>query len=277
MEITMPSNIDILQQKALIEIRSTVTRTGRPKLVPYKDKYNYTGFTSVYGYTEEAVTHIRETRSTRGLSRFPVYSDVLYVDFDDNDAAAEKFEDEHLLGKYKYERYHSGGRSIHFHIPIEPMYGVNVPYSQKLWMEQHAPEADMSIYRHSGLYRLPETYHTKYPGKKKELTAVGVAGDNILRIENRPRTAVPTINDEIEEKGKEYFHMILGKLLNTRIDEGGRHPHAYKIAMAGRTSGKTRDYTRRLLGMWNNDNCYPSKQEWELDKLVNWVYGGENV
>ena len=272
----MSNNINILQSKALVEIRPTVTRTGKPKLVPYNDRHKYTGFTSVYGFLEEAVKSIEGSRSTRGLGRTPVYSDILYVDFDDNEEAAVKFRADIIrIYDCEYKMYHSGGRSIHFHIPIEPMYGINVPFSQKTWMENIAPEADMSIYRHSGLYRLPGTYHSKNPGKKKEL--LDEREGRKIRIENRPRAAVPTIDDEVEEKGEEYFHMILGKLLNTQISEGGRHPHAYKIAMAGRTSGKSKDYTRRLLGMWNHDNCYPAKTEWELDKLVNWVYGEENV
>lgn len=268
----MSSNIDKIQQKALLEIRPTVNRTGRPKLVPYNDRYNYTGFTSVYGYTEAAAGHIENTNSTRGLSQFPVYSDVLYVDFDNNEEAAEQFKVLTLEAQgYTFDMYHSGGRSIHFHIPIEPMYGLNVPHSQKLWMESNAPEADMSIYRHSGLYRLPGTYHAKNPGKKKDLICKH-DGMYTLRIENRPRVAVSTIDDEVAEKGEAYFHDILGKLLNTTIASGGRHPHAYKITMAARSSGKDETYARRLLGMWNNDNCHPPKEDWELDKLIKWVY-----
>ena len=264
----MLSNIDKIQQAAVVEIRASVVRAGPPRLVPYAERYNHTGFTSMYGYTQAAAEYIRQSSGTRGMKEFPIYSDTLFVDFDNEEEAADDFRGLVESLGHSFEMYHSGGRSIHFHIPIEPMFGQGVPDSQKYWMEQAAPAADMSIYRHAGLYRLPGTYHAKYPGQKKHL--LYSSDGSILRIENRPQGQV--VFEEEGPKDEAYFHDILGKLLHMRASEGDRHKHAYKITMACRTSGKDEHYTRRLLGMWNRERCLPPKPDWELEKLINWVY-----
>lgn len=266
----MSNNINSLQQKASVEIRSTVVRSGTPRIVPYADRYNYTGFTSMYGYLEDAVKEIRRTGSTRNFKRFPVFSDTLFVDFDNQDEAADDFRGLLESLEIRFDRYHSGGRSIHFHIPIEPMYGLNVPASQRYWMEKNAPLADMSIYKHAGLYRLPGTYHAKYPGNKKKL--LDSSEGNKLVIENRPIIKVSMDNDDNEVSPQEAY-MILGKLLHTEAAEGNRHPHAFKIVRACKASNQPESEAFLLLDMWNSDNCYPPKQDWELSKLVRWVYG----
>jgi hypothetical protein len=263
-----PSNIDKIQQSAQVELRSTVVRSGPPILIPYNDKYNHTGFTSMYGYTDAAVDWIKTTKSTRELSKFQVYSDVLYVDFDNNEKAAKEFAVYLKLKNYTNEIYDSGGRSIHFHIPITPMFGYTVPQSQKMWMQEHAPEADMSIYKHTGLYRLPGTYHNKNAGNKK-IWIDGIGGQ-ILTIENRPTVQIPR---DVSGDTPEEANRILGRLLHMKISEGGRHPHAYNIVRACKGSGRDKEYARKLLNMWNDDNCYPPKAEHELEKLLRWEYG----
>ncbi len=264
----MHNNIDVLQSKMQIEIRTTVQRFGRPKLVGYNDRYSHTGFTSVYGFPPEAVARINSSGTLRNLSDFPVFSDVLYVDFDNNEEAAERFRLTALEGKCGYEMYHSGGRSIHFHIPLEPMYGRGVPGSQRVWMEEKAPEADMSIYRHTGLYRLPGTRHDKNPGKSKKILLQ--KDGPLLRIENRPHVRSNLLTED--GSGVEFHYRVLGRLLHMRVAEGGRHTHLFKIGMNCLHSGQPEAEARNLLNMWNNSNCHPPKQDWELERIINYVY-----
>ena len=262
------NNIDKIRQLSKVEIRSMVRRSGKPKLVPYVDRYNYTGFTSMYGLPTQAVSQIESSGRTAGLNNTPVFSDTLYVDFDNNEDAAEELNIKLKGLNVDFDRYHSGGRSIHFHIRIIPMYGVNVPYSQKHWMELNAPKADMSIYKHAGVYRLPGTYHSNYPGQTKHLLE-SCAGEALL-IENRPRVYTKLYNNDtltIED-----FHSILGSLLHKKAGEGGRHPLAFKIASCAKASGKTESHTSQLLWLWNVTNCFPPKAEWELDKIVRYFY-----
>jgi hypothetical protein len=204
----------------------------------------------------------------RGLAAFQVYSDTLYVDFDNNEAAAEEFRKYLHSHDCIFEAHRTGGRSVHFHVSIEPMYGRNVPESQKAWMEEVAPEADMSIYRHSGLYRLPGTYHAKNPGNSKKCFEKKSSGVR-LAIPNRPRVRT---SDMLAETSDIDYHKILGKLLHMSVGEGGRHPHMFKIAAACKKSDKDEIYAKRLLNMWNYDNCVPPKADWEIDKLIRWVY-----
>lgn len=272
----MHDTCSILQQEFYVEIRAAVKRTGRVNLVPYNDKYRYVGFTSVYGFPKEAANKILKSNNTKRLDIFPVYSDVLYVDFDNAEEAAERFEDR--IQQYNYEKYNSGGRSVHFHIPIKPMYGKNVPASQKKWVADmsdfgEGPTADLTIYRHASLYRLPGTYHSKNPGRKKELVYKQQAAYiEPLTIENLPKVEFGMSNPGYVAEDPKFFYSMLGKLINKEVDSGGRHKHAYKIVMAARSSGLDIDRAKELLYKWNNQMCHPPKGEWELDKLIKWVY-----
>lgn len=262
------SRMEELENNMLIEIRSMTYRVGSPKLVPYKDRYNYKGFTSMYGYSPEIANHIKNTNSTKGIGKFPVYSDTLFLDFDNNEAAANEFRDKLMDNNYSFTRYHSGGRSIHFHIPIVPMYSINTPKAQKEWVEKFIDGADLSIYRHGGIYRLPGTYHVNNPGHyKKELD--GFMG-NLLEI-GLP-VPKPVVMSSKGEDNPEFYYSIFGKLLHMSIGEGGRNPHMYKMGMAARSAGIEHIEALKLINMWNTDNCNPPKEEWEVAKLVDWIY-----
>lgn len=257
----MPSDNNVLQQ-ALVEIRPATTRTGPVVLVPYKDRYNYVGFTGLYGLGTEAAARVQESRSTAGLSGLPVFSDTLYVDFDDCPEAAERMIKE--LEGYQFEVYDSGNRSIHLHISLVPMYGGDVPSAQKVWMEKHYPEADLSIYRTSGMYRLPGTYHSKNRGCKKEL---------ISRHEGKPlkieRYSMPiVIPKDCDEDAEE----ILDRLLSSPTREGERNTKLYKICISLRNSGTGYFEAERLVKLWNKYECSPALTEGEVMKTLHWAY-----
>ncbi len=250
----------------VVEIRPAVRRRGPLHLVPAKERWEHTGFTSVYAFPAATAAKIREQRSTKGLAQCSVYSDCLFTDYDNEEGAAEEFGALLRDQGVGFTKWHSGGRSIHYHVGLKPMLGVGVPYSQRQWMAKHAPKADLAIYTHAGLYRLPGTYHFKYPGQRKKLLENNAGND--LEIPLQPQISVTVDPGE----GEEGYYRFLGKLLEFRV-RSNRHIHAYKICKAALSAGVEADRTRHLLFQWNQTNCHPPKDEWKLTKLLENVYG----
>jgi hypothetical protein len=148
-----------------VEIRAGKSRSGKIRLVPLADVYNHTGFRSVFAYDDITADLIRDANSTAGLRGHEVYCDTLFMDFDDHNP--DQFRHWLANSGLGYSEWHSGGRSVHFHIPVNPVFGVWVPGACKSWVCEHAPTADRSFYNTSGMYRLPGTFHNNYPGQLK--------------------------------------------------------------------------------------------------------------
>lgn len=121
------------------------------------------GFRSVYGFKTKP-------DSSKGLNQFPVYSDTLFLDFDqglsDNfRETVSKLKD----NDFRFSTYLSGSKGAHIHADLLPMFGDSVPDAQRAFIETlGAKEADLSIYRHGSLIRLPGTIHEK-TNQPKEL------------------------------------------------------------------------------------------------------------
>ena len=133
-----------------------------------------TGYQSMYGVTKAQAAANIHTGSTRGMD-CPVWCDVVFVDFDDRPEDAVKLEKYLINRQVAHAVCDSGNRSVHFHIPIEPLFGEDVPYSIARWLEQHAPGHDPSFPQsRNGMFRLLGTTHEKTGRKKKMLrTFVG--------------------------------------------------------------------------------------------------------
>lgn len=254
----------------LYELRKTVARTGSVRLVTREALNEEVGFRSCYSFLEAAVSHIKATNTTAGLKGMDLYTDELLVDFDDQPEAANDFEK--LVSNYNYEMYDSGGRSIHFHVKLTPMVGPTVPESQREWMRVHAPKSDISIYKTSGMYRLPGTFHAKHRGRFKQL----------LKSVSGPLLTIPII--EVKEyftpsdtkygshdEDKEY---ILMRLLVTNVTEGtkGRNNHIFLIAAVCRDLDMPQEACANLLHKWNIKRCSPPLQQAGIYSTIRSAY-----
>lgn len=150
-----------------------------------------TGFRSVFGFETQPI-------SSKGLAQYPVYSDTLFVDFDDGLESPGYLKLITILtyNEFNFKSYASGSKGVHVHVQIEPMYGLAVPYSQKVFMQGLDVGCDLSIYRPSSLIRLPGTVHDK-TGKRKEQINEG-QGIDLLRIEQKELATFTQVevNDE---------------------------------------------------------------------------------
>ena len=258
----------------LYELRGSKRRlSNQVRLVPKADLEGLVfGYRSLYGYDPETVELIRERNGTWGLAGQSVYSDDLLVDFDDQYEAA--YEMEKTLSAYTYSMWNSGGRSIHFHIQIEPMYSEAVPYIQKAWMQENYPLADASIYKTSGMYRLPGTYHESNPGKRKTLLSTNKGGLLQIKMPEGIEIPIPNTSFEVNPDNSEMLTRHLDNLLLKDIGNGERNSHTFKIAATCRDLGEPLPYAIALAHTWNRTMCRPPQAVGEVETTVYSAYRG---
>jgi len=234
-----------------------------PALIPIDELTTQTGFRSMYMFSEEMKNHIEAIGNMSNLQHWSVTSDTLFVDFDDNQEAADKMIAD--MAPYDFTAWHSGGRSIHLHIPIKEMSGRAVPNLQKQWMKENYPLADLSIYKTVGIYRLPGTYHVKYPGNQKELIQENITGKNLeIDVKIKPPISLPGY---VFEEDKDYNEW-LDSLLFFYTKSGGRNNQASLITYVSKKAGKTKEQARELLNLWNNAYCRPPLDNSELGNIL---------
>lgn len=244
-----------------VEIRGAVRRPGKPKLVPLRDAHLHTGFRSAFAYPEPVAKLIAQSGSTAGLRGQPVYADVLLMDFDNIDPSV--FRDWLVQQGIAFDRYDSGNRSIHFHIPLQPIEGVWVPQACKQWVEAHSiVQADTSFYHPAGQFRLPGTYHTKNPGRCKELLE-SVPG-KLLVLEPSAPAVVLELEHEADEEPTQFYAALL-----LPANEGDRRPTVFRLAVAGLRSGHDPDDVAALLSWWNSTRCYPPHDNHAIEQQIN--------
>ena len=246
------------------EIRASVRRNTQIRLVRASELSEYTGFRSVYGFDESVSDMIEYLGSTAGLDDFPVYSDVLLVDFDDEWKAADRLAEKLKRWGTGYKRYHSGGRSAHFHIPIRPLKGLDIPHRQKLWMEKHAPRADMSIYNKSSLFRLEGTYHRKYPGECKRL--VEEFEGELLEIPKVRRKFIR--HSDISTRSPEEAAIWVTRNEMSPAGEGGRNRHCHMLLKRCIEAGYDEDIAAEKAFRWNYKYCSPPMDDGEVSQII---------
>ena len=248
----------------LVEVRSTVRRAGRPRLIPIEDVWRHRGFRSVYGYGQEAAEQIEESRSSKGLRGLDVYSDWLFTDFDGTDPKPLL---SHLDSEWiAYEVYDSGNRSVHVHIVIEPMFGAWVPAAQKTWIRQHAPGADLSFYHPAGQYRLPGTYHAKGNGRCKELVRTQ-AGKALVIAPPRDRPLVVPREATPADAKEQVLALAM-----TKRGVGQRSPHIWLIAKSAAELGMSVAETHEIVNWWNKRFCEPPQDARTIERQINEGY-----
>ena len=224
----------------------TVKRTGTPTLCTKQELSTKQGFRSVFGYPEETVRQIHRQGNTRDITHLPVLCDELLVDFDDNPEAAYFFQEFLMDGGYGFVSYDSGNRSMHYHIPIIPIEGHWVPNALYRYASKHIKGCDLSVYRHTGLFRLPGTWHEKNPGHMKRLCLFNEG----MLLEIPPVTVLPI--SVAGDKGAP-----LEQIINKVVDTGGRRCYAYTIGSVCNKRGLSVEQALRIALQWNDLKARP--------------------
>lgn len=236
-----------------VEHRRTVVRSGPPKYVPLADIDNYTGFRGVYAVTEAVAKHIAAQGHVGNLQGVPVYSDTLFVDFD-SEAGVTEFAKTLSRLHVRFEMYATGRRGTHFHVPIVPMWGTNVPNSQLAWVEANATgEWDRTIYRQASIIRLDGTWHEKNPGNRKQLS-VSVISSNTLEIPLLPPEAGQhtPVSKDADKTSTDFWAMIY-----TPKGSPGRNFRLYSIARTAAELGMEENTARKAAEWWAHNRAQP--------------------
>jgi len=260
-----------MDEKYFFEHRSSKPRRGKLNFISIDaDLSNLTGFRSVYAYSESLVEKIKKDNSTRGILGEEVYSDTLFVDFDGDPEHADNFRYYLKDSRINFERYHSGGRSIHFHVKQVNLLGRHVPYSERTWVAENIIGADLSFYHQAGMFRLNNTYHESGRGQKKLLEAHPGAKLIIPYIEKPvPATAAAEVaNGKPGPKLVQYYDNILWE----ECEPGGRRPHMFKIIATGVDIGKSMTDIWNDLLIWNKQHAHPPLDLYLMDSFFKKTY-----
>ncbi|MDB4725822.1 hypothetical protein OAF54_00205 [bacterium] len=240
-----------------IEITKSNFHGTPPVLVHRDDIEGMVGRRSVYEFPRETCEWVMNNWSEKyqchgsfnGLvaANLPVYSDMLFMDVDDDPESARKYIE--CLKKWDITHgvWDSGNRSVHIHIQCEPQEDSRVPVSQKRFVEEWGASigasTDTSFYHAAGLYRLPGTIHEK-TGKPK--VCVGGHWGSPLSYELVDIQRYPVPDDS------EQLLASVWRLLLTPIGAGGRHFHVFKIASNAARLGWPVDKILTHTLAWNS-------------------------
>lgn len=230
------------------------------------------GFRSLYEFGEEDAGRIRSNNHSRGLNAFMVYSDILVIDLDNGDKDLHKLEKYIKEHDYKYEIWSSGGKGYHVYIFITPMYGKDVPYSQKCFVETLGVDADLSLYQHGRLFRLPRTIHKK-TNKRKELLRSG--GGKLLTIEMQKapiKADLPALRFENEDTSEMVYALLrFIQMIESPKGPGERHMHIWGTATMFARAGLSMVAALELL-QWVNEQWPEPKDPEDVEKAVMQAY-----
>lgn len=143
---------------------------------PEQELADMSGFRSICKYQPEDAQEAKDNRSTRILKGRVLYIDTLFLDFDDCEKDANNFHRWLKDEDVSYERFNSGNRSVHFHIPVVVPPSPHAAYTCKQYVKELTHNtADTSYFHHAGLFRLTGTVHEKTGNPKVLLETGGVS------------------------------------------------------------------------------------------------------
>ena len=245
------------------EWRKDVVRVGKPILAATAP--DGANFMSIYVYPEIVINLIKANGHTRGLKGQPVYSEVLYIDVDDQSGVLPVTKILDRLG-VRYNIYTTGNRGSHFHVKIKPMEGSSVPYSQAQWLKKHKLDQyiDMSIYRTGGQIRAVGAKHAKTGKYKELLEEVEGTEVSVPLLKEPPPSFRPSQVKSEQEELDNYMQN-----LNYKRDEGGRSTHIFILYKQGLRAGIEERQIWRDIESWNRRNSKPHDKEYLTNKLNN--------
>jgi len=135
---------------------TTTARCGN--FIPQQRIYNRTGFRSVFMFDDTDPN--LPSGNSRNLHLCVPYCQILPIDIDHPQHYTDILPTLQQL-PYQISVYSSGSKGYHIEIPTTLASGHGLPKHLQSIALQIAPLCDVSLYRHSSLYRLPNTIHSK--------------------------------------------------------------------------------------------------------------------
>ena len=238
------------------------------EFIHIEDVVNHTGYRSVFAWSREDADSAKNAKTVKVLKDRPAFADTIFVDFDDNETGALGFKSFLDSEDILYEMYFSGGRSIHFHVGMEPVYDVRLPNSVRETMKSFKSFGyDPSVYNYCSLFRLSGTVHEK-TGKPKVITDRGGFYRLSIDLIEPPRiNIVTTDNDALSVAIALYTNY-----LSATVAEGGRYTIQWKVSKAFQEAGLSFDTTLELVNGLDKSWGKQSKGPEETRRAVRDAY-----
>jgi hypothetical protein len=225
------------------------------------------GYSSIYGFSKEDAQTIKDSGNSSGFSRFAVFADTLYMDFDTGleDAAmvSALLTDQGIA----HSLWDSGSKGGHIHVKQVPAYAQHLPYCQKRWVMTQGFVCDLSLYQHGRILSLPGRIHPK-TGRPKRLIAEEAGEPISLDLSPAPATLAFNFEPVIGlERG---LLQVLG-LISDPPTPGNRHMKLWSCAEALASAGMSPTTVYELLCEVNSKWPEP-KSEAEVLEAVKQGY-----
>lgn len=240
-----------------------------PCYVPYETLANLRGFQSVFGILKAQAVLNSRAGHTRGVD-YPVYCDLLLVDFDNPKGEDDAFERYLIKQGYAHLRATSGGRSTHFHIPIVPIFGTGVPFSVVTWMDSHSTGHDRSFYHSNGNFRLLGTRHEK-TGRYKVIVRQAQGKRLQIPLIEEPSDVWTSTGATSEVSALEDGLIQALSILGSEPGIGGRHIALFALAKSLRDAGACIEMANEL-GRLINERWVNQKSEKEILSAIRGGY-----
>lgn len=227
------------------------------------------GFTSLYQITEESAEGILTAGTTAGF-KGSVWSERLWIDLDSKETLTKIKETLNGLD-LGYVVYFTGNRGFHIGVQRDNRPTHVLPEQDKHWVKSNFPYADLGIYTHLHLFRLPGTRHDKTGGRK--LLVESKAGKSLIHAKyDRPTRVYGNTSNlqPVSSLGSVFSDfLVMSQLGKVRV--GNRHATLVRTSLALRDRGFELSFTRTWLNEMNKQ-FQEQKTHEEIEKIVQDIY-----
>lgn len=257
----------------IYRLGSPNSRLGRPPQF-YRSSDLINGgcqFASVYAVRAEDAKAIEEAGTAAGFKGI-VWSQKLWVDFDE-EAAATAAQVKLKLEGIEHVVFTTGGRGCHIGITRVAKPSHLLPLQDKEWVEKTLPGADLSLYWHLHLIRLPGATHERTGQPKRLLYSHG--GRSITLPPFNPdgkHTESSSDSVEVTESRESLFQNwnVMNKLTPNGSED--RHSQLVRLAAALKDHGGVVPLEMTWLLVELNKQFSEPKSRNEIDRVVQWAY-----
>ena len=258
-------------------VGSTTNVLGRPPRFFLGNELAKNGcrYASVYAVTSQDATAIETGAKTCAGFKGTVWSARLWIDIDSGAEAADKVETFLKEQGYDYVRYETGGgRGAHFGVLRDAAPSHTLPAQDKRWVSENVEGADLGLYWHLHLIRLPGTIHERTGLPKK-----------LIRSNPGRALVLPLYEPESDSQSSESAPVASGgrpgtifgcwsvveKLAITNPPD--RHRHLLTLAKALQADARVQiEAAMWVVSEVNNGFDEPKPRE-EVQRIVKWAYG----
>jgi hypothetical protein len=240
-------------------------------LIPADALESLVGFRSVFGFDEHTAQIIKQSHSSKGLSAYPVTTCEIAFDWDDCKDGAYCCLEQMKQLNVPFKFYFTGNRGYHLHITTELDVGQDIPARHKHFAKSLNVGADLSLYKHSSLLRLPGTIHEK-TGKPKMLIEQNLEG-SALKIPELPENGIkkPLVFDLAPLTSPEDLRWVIGDMHASWFkapEVGNRHALIWRTALRMREGGLSYECALELLLHMNRSWGDRAKVDSEVARAV---------